>query len=150
MSPRTWRRVAPVRTDVSEESTISIIRATRIGELGITLAVLAIEAGCQEILCCIYLTKLHGVVLHSWSSVTGLLITFVLRLRLFVYRYLYMFYMVCYENLRRQRIQFCVIYPLRVHSKGFWRWCVTLITIKLLDFVHRPPVERQAFGFSVE
>jgi hypothetical protein len=25
-----------------------------------------------------------------------------------------------------------------LHSKGFWRWCVTLITTKLLDFVHRP------------
>jgi hypothetical protein len=25
-----------------------------------------------------------------------------------------------------------------MHSKGFWRWCLTLITTKLLDFVHRP------------
>jgi hypothetical protein len=25
-----------------------------------------------------------------------------------------------------------------LHSKGFWRWWVTLITTKLLDFVHRP------------
>jgi hypothetical protein len=25
-----------------------------------------------------------------------------------------------------------------LHSKGFWRWCVTLIITKLLDFVHRP------------
>jgi hypothetical protein len=33
------RRVALVRTDVSEELSASIIRATRIGELGITLAV---------------------------------------------------------------------------------------------------------------
>jgi hypothetical protein len=33
------RRVALVRTDVSEERTASIIRVTRIGELGITLAV---------------------------------------------------------------------------------------------------------------
>jgi hypothetical protein len=24
------------------------------------------------------------------------------------------------------------------HSKGFWRWCVTLITTRLLDFVNRP------------
>jgi hypothetical protein len=32
------RRVAPVRTDVSEELSVSIIRVTRIGELG-TLAV---------------------------------------------------------------------------------------------------------------
>jgi hypothetical protein len=32
-------RVAPVRTDVSEELSASIIRVTRIGELGTTLAV---------------------------------------------------------------------------------------------------------------
>jgi hypothetical protein len=33
------RRVALVRTDVSEELSASIIRVTRIGELGTTLAV---------------------------------------------------------------------------------------------------------------
>jgi hypothetical protein len=33
------RRVAPVRTDVSEELIASFIRVTRIGELGTTLAV---------------------------------------------------------------------------------------------------------------
>jgi hypothetical protein len=33
------RRVAFVRTDVSEECSASIIKVTRIGELGITLAV---------------------------------------------------------------------------------------------------------------
>jgi hypothetical protein len=33
------RRVAYVRTDVSEELSASIIRVTRIGELGTTLAV---------------------------------------------------------------------------------------------------------------
>jgi hypothetical protein len=33
------RRVALVRTDVSEEPTASIIRVTRIGEVGTTLAV---------------------------------------------------------------------------------------------------------------
>jgi hypothetical protein len=33
------RRVVPVRTDVSEELSASIIRVTRIGELGTTLAV---------------------------------------------------------------------------------------------------------------
>jgi hypothetical protein len=32
------RRVAPVRTDVSEEPSASFIRVTRIGELGTTLA----------------------------------------------------------------------------------------------------------------
>jgi hypothetical protein len=30
-----------------------------------------------------------------------------------------------------------------IHSKGFWRWCVTLITTKLLDFVHRPDFYKQ-------
>jgi hypothetical protein len=34
-----WRRVALVRTDVSEERIASIIRMTRIGKLGTTLAV---------------------------------------------------------------------------------------------------------------
>jgi hypothetical protein len=33
------RRVALVRSDVSEESSVSFIRVTRIGELGTTLAV---------------------------------------------------------------------------------------------------------------
>jgi hypothetical protein len=39
VSSGTLRRVALVRTDVSEELTASIIRVTRIGELGTTLAV---------------------------------------------------------------------------------------------------------------
>jgi hypothetical protein len=38
-SARMWRRVALVITDVSEERIASIIRLTRIGELGTTLAV---------------------------------------------------------------------------------------------------------------
>jgi hypothetical protein len=33
------RRVAPVRADVSEELSASFIRATRVGDLGTTLAV---------------------------------------------------------------------------------------------------------------
>jgi hypothetical protein len=36
------RRVALVRTDVSEELSASFIKVTRIGELGITLALLAL------------------------------------------------------------------------------------------------------------
>jgi hypothetical protein len=39
VSSGTLRRVALVRTDVPEESNASFIRVTRIGELGITLAV---------------------------------------------------------------------------------------------------------------
>jgi hypothetical protein len=39
------RRVALVRTDVSEERSASIIRVTRIGELGTTLAT---DALCEE------------------------------------------------------------------------------------------------------
>jgi hypothetical protein len=42
------RRVAFVRTDVSEELSASFIRVTRIGELGTTLAV-ATEARCEAI-----------------------------------------------------------------------------------------------------
>jgi demethoxyubiquinone hydroxylase (CLK1/Coq7/Cat5 family) len=38
-SSRMLRREALVRTDVSEERVISIIRVTKIGELGATLAV---------------------------------------------------------------------------------------------------------------
>jgi hypothetical protein len=38
------RRVALVRTDVSEELTASITRVTRIGELGTTLAVTSVIA----------------------------------------------------------------------------------------------------------
>jgi hypothetical protein len=45
------RRVALVETDVSEERIASIIRLTKIGELGTALAVLAAEGRCEEILC---------------------------------------------------------------------------------------------------
>jgi demethoxyubiquinone hydroxylase (CLK1/Coq7/Cat5 family) len=41
------RRVALVRTDVSEELSASIIRVTRIGELGATLAVTTTDARCE-------------------------------------------------------------------------------------------------------
>jgi hypothetical protein len=44
------RRVALVRTDVSEELSASFIRMTRIGELGTTLAVTSTDARCEEIL----------------------------------------------------------------------------------------------------
>jgi hypothetical protein len=43
------RRVALVRTDVSEESSASIIRVTRIGELG-TLAVTSNRSVCDKFL----------------------------------------------------------------------------------------------------
>jgi hypothetical protein len=39
VSSEMFRRVALVRTDVSEELSASLIRVTRIGELGATLAV---------------------------------------------------------------------------------------------------------------
>jgi hypothetical protein len=41
------RRVALVRTDVSEELSSSFIMVTRIGELGTTLAVTGNRLGCQ-------------------------------------------------------------------------------------------------------
>jgi hypothetical protein len=40
------RRVALVRTDVSEERSTSIIRVTRIGELGTTLQRAAVASYC--------------------------------------------------------------------------------------------------------
>jgi hypothetical protein len=43
------RHVALVRTDVSEELSVSIIRVTRIGELRTVLAVLATDARYKEI-----------------------------------------------------------------------------------------------------
>jgi demethoxyubiquinone hydroxylase (CLK1/Coq7/Cat5 family) len=44
------RHAALVRTDDSEKHIASIIRVTRIGELGLTFAVIATEAGFEEIL----------------------------------------------------------------------------------------------------
>jgi hypothetical protein len=43
------RRVAPERTDVSEELSSSIIRVTKIGELGTALLYLATDSHCEEI-----------------------------------------------------------------------------------------------------
>jgi hypothetical protein len=42
------RRVALVRTDVSEELSASFSRVTRIGELGRTLAVTSNDASCDS------------------------------------------------------------------------------------------------------
>jgi hypothetical protein len=44
------RRVALVRTDVSEEPGASFIRVTKIGALGTTQAVIATDVRCEEIL----------------------------------------------------------------------------------------------------
>jgi hypothetical protein len=43
------RRVDLVRTDVSKESSASIIRVTRLCELGTTLAVTTTDARCEEL-----------------------------------------------------------------------------------------------------
>jgi hypothetical protein len=45
------RRVALVRTDVSEELSASFIRVKRIVELGTTLALTSNDAYCEEIPC---------------------------------------------------------------------------------------------------
>jgi hypothetical protein len=45
------RRLATVRTDISEERFASIIRAIRIGELGTKLAVSKIETRCKAVHC---------------------------------------------------------------------------------------------------
>jgi hypothetical protein len=43
------RRVAFVRTDVSEEPGASFIRVTKIGELGATQVAIATDVRCEEI-----------------------------------------------------------------------------------------------------
>jgi hypothetical protein len=43
---RMLRRVALVRTDVSEDLNASFIRVTRVGEVGTTLAVTSNRVGC--------------------------------------------------------------------------------------------------------
>jgi hypothetical protein len=57
------RRVALVKTDVSEELSTSIIRVTRIGELGTALAITATDAHCKEILYIVFLCSMHGLLL---------------------------------------------------------------------------------------
>jgi hypothetical protein len=66
------RRVVLVRTDVSEESNASIIRVTRIGELGTTLVVISTEARCEEMLW-LFLQEPHGVISQktAFLIVTG-------------------------------------------------------------------------------
>jgi hypothetical protein len=49
MSSGMLRRVALVRTDVSEEPSASFIRVTRLSELGTTKLQLATDARCEEI-----------------------------------------------------------------------------------------------------
>jgi hypothetical protein len=53
------RRVALVRVDVSEESSASIIRVTRIGELGTTIAYLATDACVIRLLVRLMLFLVH-------------------------------------------------------------------------------------------
>jgi hypothetical protein len=69
------RRVARVRTDISEEFIASIIRVIRICELGITLEVTSHEARCAPILVTLMeairssethvLTRPHGVICQT-------------------------------------------------------------------------------------
>jgi hypothetical protein len=49
--PNYWCRVCLARTSVSEESSASIIRVTRIEELGTTSAAIAIDTRSEEVLC---------------------------------------------------------------------------------------------------
>jgi hypothetical protein len=51
-SSRMLHSVALVRTDVSEERSASIMRMTRIGEIGTTLAYLATDARYEDIQRC--------------------------------------------------------------------------------------------------
>jgi hypothetical protein len=58
------RRLAPVRTDVSQELSASFIRVTRIGELGTTLAVTSIVPSSP-----IYVTLMMEALSSSKTSV---------------------------------------------------------------------------------
>jgi hypothetical protein len=62
------RRVALVRTDVSEEFSASTIRVTRIGELGKTSAVTSNDASCEEILCSILFLLMMEALRSSETS----------------------------------------------------------------------------------
>jgi hypothetical protein len=64
-SSRMLRHVAPVKTDVSEEINASIIRATRIGELGTMLAVTSNRCTLRR----------SGQLLPSFHSLRRLLVT---------------------------------------------------------------------------
>jgi hypothetical protein len=55
------RRVALVRTDVSEELRSSFIRVTRVGELGTSLAVTSNRARCEEIFAACILVRANVV-----------------------------------------------------------------------------------------
>jgi hypothetical protein len=59
------RRVALVRTDVSEERIASIITVTRIGELGTTLAVTSNLSTLRKVGKVGYLQQPHGVTLQK-------------------------------------------------------------------------------------
>jgi hypothetical protein len=75
-------RVALVTTDASEERSASLIRVTRILELGTTLAVIATDARCEELIAVtsgdagatflrnVVLTKPHSVTYQKKAVVT--------------------------------------------------------------------------------
>jgi hypothetical protein len=65
------RRVALVRTDVSEELRASTIRVTRIGELGRTLTLTSNDARCEVILHRLsrFIQESHGVTSHSSAAI---------------------------------------------------------------------------------
>jgi ABC-type tungstate transport system substrate-binding protein len=62
------RRVALVRTDVSEELSASIIRVTRIGELGTTLAVTSNRRSVRRLLVTAIGTEANGHLLSQNSD----------------------------------------------------------------------------------
>jgi hypothetical protein len=61
------RRVALVRTDVSEELSASFIRVTRIGELGTTLAVTSTDAGCVPLVQP-FCRKVHELIFPNYAT----------------------------------------------------------------------------------
>jgi hypothetical protein len=61
VSSEMLRRVTLVRTDVSEELSASLIRVTKIGELGTTLAVASNRHTLRRNISCRFLQEPHGV-----------------------------------------------------------------------------------------
>jgi hypothetical protein len=65
------RRVALVRTDVSEEPSASFIRVTRIGEVGTTLAITSNRRTQFYIVTAVKTSNLTSVSIHCLVAVVG-------------------------------------------------------------------------------
>jgi hypothetical protein len=68
-----FRRVAFVRTDVSEEHSASFIRVTRIGELGTTLSVTSNRRALRRNICCVRRLLVTATVVPSSTILVTLM-----------------------------------------------------------------------------